>query len=140
MKGSFTLKSNMYFHHHGLAVKNPDRSRKALEYLGYHLGEIVYDPIQKVYVQLADKANTPRIELVWAGDEASPIDRWIKSQNQSLYHTCYEVDDLSTCVEELRDLGKVMPLGPAVPAVLFDQRLIQFLYVEGLGLIELLQR
>ena len=109
-------------------------------HLGYHLGEIVYDPIQKVYLQLAEKVDTPRIELVWAGDEASPIDRWIKTQNQSIYHTCYEVDDLDTCVEELRDLGKVMPLGQAVPAILFANRFIQFLYVEGLGLIELLQK
>jgi methylmalonyl-CoA/ethylmalonyl-CoA epimerase len=130
---------NMQFHHYGLAVRDPSISRTWLVNLGYHLGEEIYDPIQKVYLQLAERIETPRIELVWSGNEKSPIDRWIKAHPQNFYHICYEVDDIDIVVDKLRSLGRAMPLGNAVPAILFEERLVLFVYIEGLGLVELLE-
>ena len=129
----------MKFHHHGLAVRNPQPAREWLVTLGYTLSESIYDPLQKVYLQLAERKDTPTVELVWSDLEKSPLTKWLQTESTHLYHTCYEVDRIEETPQNLKEKGRAIPIGRPQPAILFNNRLILFVYLKGLGLIELLE-
>jgi methylmalonyl-CoA/ethylmalonyl-CoA epimerase len=129
----------MKFHHHGLAVRNPDPAREWLIRLGYTLSDIIYDPLQYVSLQLAKREDTPMIELVWSEEDKSPLKRWLKNDPTAIYHTCYEVESIKDTIRMLRSSGRAIPIGHPQPAVLFGGRYIQFLHLEGFGLIELIE-
>lgn len=73
-----------------------------------------------------------RIELVSGAAVAGAIRR-----GQSLYHLCYEVEDVTATLAQLGEVGCIRVSGPT-PAVLFDGRLVAFL-VGPMGLFELLE-
>lgn len=130
----------MKFHHHGLAVRNPVPTREWLTKLGYTLSEIVYEPLQYVNLQLAERKDTPTIELVWSEEEKSPLQRWLQNESTALYHTCYEVESIEETARWLRTAGRAIPIGRPQPTEIFKGRRIHFLHLNGLGLIELLER
>ena len=130
---------SLKFHHHGLAVRNPTPAQEWLVTLGYDFTEIVYDPLQFVYVQLAKREDTPTVELIWSDKENSPLKHWLQSSPTMIYHTCYEVDNIAETVGYLRSQGKAIPIGRPQPAVLFEGRFIQFVHLKGFGLIELVE-
>tara|TARA_B100000749_G_scaffold241414_1_gene201723 strand:+ start:461 stop:871 length:411 start_codon:yes stop_codon:yes gene_type:complete len=45
------------------------------------------------------------LELLQAGGPASPVADWIAERGQSLYHLCFEVEDIDAALKELRDKG-----------------------------------
>jgi catechol 2,3-dioxygenase-like lactoylglutathione lyase family enzyme len=130
---------SLRFHHLGLAVRRPDAARTFLAAQGYALEAPVWDPIQRVHVQMATHAAMPAVELVYPGEGASPVDGVLQRVDSGVYHTCYETDDLDAAVRELEEQGlRVFPVGAPEPAVLFGGRRVWFLRVHGVGLIELL--
>ena len=56
---------------------------------------------------------------------------------QNLYHTCWEVKDITKTIEYFCTSGAVLISKPK-PAVLFDNRKVAFLYTE-IGIVELLE-
>ncbi|MBL6953932.1 MAG: VOC family protein [Alphaproteobacteria bacterium] len=45
------------------------------------------------------------LELLQADDAASPVADWIAERGQSLFHLCFEVEDIDAALEELRAKG-----------------------------------
>ena len=45
------------------------------------------------------------IELLETEEPGSWIDRWLKEKGQSLFHLCFEVDDIDAAMAELRAKG-----------------------------------
>lgn len=45
------------------------------------------------------------LELLQAGGPASPVAEWVAERGQSLFHLCFEVDDIDAALEELRGKG-----------------------------------
>jgi catechol 2,3-dioxygenase-like lactoylglutathione lyase family enzyme len=128
------------FHHLGLAVKRPEAARTFLEGLGYALEAPVWDPRQRVNVQMARHGAMPAVELVYPGDGASPIDALLQRVDSGVYHTCYETPDLDAAQAALEARGlRVFPVGEPEPAVLFGGRRVAFLRVHGVGVVELLE-
>jgi methylmalonyl-CoA/ethylmalonyl-CoA epimerase len=129
------------FHHMGLAVRSPKRARAFLETLGYAIEEAVRDDVQGVHLAMAEHPRMPRVELVWPTESSGPLDAYLRSAPELVYHVCYEVDDAERAIARFKEAGStVRCVCPPVPAVLFQGREVSFYLVAGIGLVELLAR
>lgn len=128
------------FHHVGLATAKPRRASSMLISLGYALGEATWDPQQLVWVQMAEHERMPSVELVYPGDEPSPIDGILDRAADGPYHLCFAVADIEATVDRLKDEGhRLLVMGEPCGAALFEGRRILFLRIHGFGLIELVE-
>jgi catechol 2,3-dioxygenase-like lactoylglutathione lyase family enzyme len=104
--------------------------------------EIITDPIQKVKVVLLSpqegSRETTQIELIEEIEQPSPISNILKQKNR-LYHYCFEVDSIDEALIEARETRMIV-LGKPVPAKLFKDRKIVFLFTPDRYLIELLEK
>ncbi len=126
-------------HHYGLATDNLERSMETLRSLGYHVGEITLDPVQKVRVAFASRPQEAMIELICDVDANGPTHRMISKTGNGLYHICYEADNLDEIMMKLRDKGFLLMHAP-VSAVACDGKKIAWMYNRYMGLIELLEK
>jgi len=132
--------ASLKFHHFGLAVPAPQAAFRYLEALGYTEGNQVFDPGQKVNLAMRHHPVMPDVEVVWPGEEPSPIDKMIKRNGSMIYHVCYEVADPDATVALIEAAGlEVVLVSPPKPAPLFGGREVSFHSVEDFGLIELLR-
>jgi methylmalonyl-CoA/ethylmalonyl-CoA epimerase len=130
----------MIFHHIGVATNNITLTAKQYSIFGYEIfSEIIFDPIQNVYIAFLEKEGFPRVELVAPVNENSPILNTINKNGTIPYHFCYEVDNIFEEVNKLKKL-KFILISKIVPAVAFENRLVCFLYNRDAGLIELLNK
>lgn len=129
----------MKIHHYGLATDNLEKSIETLRSLGYQVGDITLDPIQKVRVAFASRPPEAMIELICDVDANGPTHHMISKTGNGLYHICYEVNDIEETVKELRDEGFLLRHSP-VPAAAFEGNKIAWMYNRYIGLIELLEK
>ena len=133
---------NLYgleFHHFGLAVRSPDAAFRYLADLGYRDGSTCYDPLQKVHLAMRHHGRMPDVEVIWPGQEPSPIDRMLKRSDSMIYHLCYTSENVEGSLAALERAGlEVLPLGIAQPAVLFDGIEVSFYNITGVGIIEII--
>ncbi len=128
-------------HHYGFATKSINKSLEEFGELGYKsTSELVRDNIQGVDLLFIKNDNDHLIELVAPieGIEG-PVSRILKKSGSTLYHICYEVDDLGLTIRSLIEKKFILLMNPT-PAIAFNNREICFLYNSHLGLIELLQK
>jgi len=131
----------MKLHHYGFATKSIEKSLREFERMGYHaLSEKIIDPIQKVELLFINNENNHPIELVAPMDnKESPISNILRKNSATLYHICYEVDNIEKSIAELKTKHFVIVANPT-QAVAFNMRKICFLYNSHIGLIELLEK
>ena len=82
-------------------------------------------------------AGEPLVELLEAGDPASPIARFVAKRGPGIHHICFAVDDLDAMVERCRAAGvKLIDEEPRVGA---EGKRIVFLHPKSTGgvLVEL---
>jgi catechol 2,3-dioxygenase-like lactoylglutathione lyase family enzyme len=128
------------FDHLGLAVRDPETSRRTLRALGYEIGHTVFDEHQCSYVQLCTSDHLPAVEIVYSDHPDSPLNAVLSDRDEGVYHVCYRTPSIAAAVEAIRGTGqRVMCVREASSAPLFDGRLVAFYYVRGLGLVELLE-
>ncbi|MCE2947099.1 MAG: VOC family protein [Betaproteobacteria bacterium] len=127
------------FHHIGLAVRTPRKAQAFLRALGYRIGAPVLDPEQNVNLVWAENPRMPAVELVYPTDTPGPVTELLARQGESIYHTCFETDDVAAALAAMNDAGhRVVCVRDERPAILFGGRLVSFHFVAGFGLIELL--
>jgi hypothetical protein len=127
------------FHHFGLAVKSPDAAFRYLSDLGYRAGSTCYDPLQKVNLAMRHHDRMPDVEVIWPGQEPSPIDRMLKKSDSMIYHLCYTSANVDESLAALERAGlEVLPLGIAQPALLFGGIEVSFYNITGVGIIEII--
>lgn len=127
------------FHHFGLAVRSPEAAFRYLSDLGYRAGSSCYDPLQKVNVAMRHHDRMPDIEVIWPGQERSPIDRMLKQSDSMIYHLCYTSKNVEGTLAALELAGlEVLPLGIAQPGLLFDGIEVSFYSITGVGIIEII--
>lgn len=126
------------FHHIGIAVKNIDNTARIYINAGYCKTETVYDPIQHVNICFLSKQGMPVIELLEPIDESSPVFKTIEKNGVTPYHHCYEVDDISIAIKDLRKL-KFIQLGNPVEACAINNRKVAFFFNQDIGLIEIVE-
>jgi len=130
----------LQFHHFGLAVQVPDLAFLYLRTLGYSEGRQVFDPLQRVNLAMRHHTTMPDVEVIWPGDEPSPIDRLVKRMGTLIYHMCYECSEPDVALVALEAAGlDVVPVTPPTPAVLFGGCEVSFYTISGIGLVELLR-
>lgn len=132
----------MKLHHYGYAVKSIEKSLKEFEKLGYRAtSEVITDPIQGVKLLFINNGSDHLIELVSPidGEAESPVTKILRKNGATLYHVCYEVEDIELSINDLKSKRYIVVLNPT-PAVAFDNRRISFLYNPNLGLIEILEK
>ncbi|MBV7440774.1 VOC family protein [Weeksellaceae bacterium TAE3-ERU29] len=131
----------MKLHHYGFATNSIDKSLKEFQNIGYKaVSDKIIDTIQGVELQFIDNGSDHLIELVAPLDKKdSPVTKILQKSGCSLYHICYEVEDIEKSIEFLKSKRYILVLKPT-PAVAFDNRRISFLYNTHLGLIEILEK
>ena len=127
------------FHHVGIATDSIDKTSVSFIKAGYEMTNIIFDPIQNVYIAFLKKTDSPLLELVEPVDETSPVRNILNKVGVSAYHFCYEVDDLEQSITKLRKQKFMLIIKP-VEAVAFNGRKICFLYNTNTGLVELLEK
>ena len=127
------------FHHYGLAVKHFSKALSFYQQVGYDFTEPVIDLLQNVELVLCTSKNYPTVELVKPINDKSPIIMYLNKCNEMIYHICYEVEKIEN-VKKLFPNNRVFCTSKPKPAILFDNRLVSFYYINDVGLIELLQK
>lgn len=117
------------FHHIGLAVK----SIRAVS----PSSQIVVEPTQGVSLSFI-RVNGVTVELLEPRGDNSPIARSVRD-GVKLLHLCYEVPDLDEALDLCRPAG-FRRLGPPVPAPVFDNRRLVWVFSKEYGLFELAER
>jgi methylmalonyl-CoA/ethylmalonyl-CoA epimerase len=128
------------FDHLGLATRSPDKALAFLQALGYTSHEPVYDHLQKVNLILCESERMPAVEIIYAADEAGPLDAVLATRNELLYHLCYRAPDTAVSITAMRQAGhRVVQVAAPQPAILFGNRKVSFHLVRGFGLIEIIE-
>ena len=117
------------FHHIGLAVKSIREVCPSAEPFA--------EQTQRVSLAFID-LNGVRVELLEPLGDASPIAKNLRD-GVKLLHLCYEVADLEEAVELSRAAGFHRLTRP-VPAPVFDNRRIVWVFSKEFGLFELVER
>lgn len=125
----------MNFHHMGLACKDIRIVRDYITsfYSVKDISPIIYDENQLAYLCMVTLENDIRLELI----SGKVVEGYIQ-KNITLYHACYEVDNLERSINLHREQGSFI-VSPPKRAVLFGGRMVAFLSTP-IGLIELLEK
>nr|WP_314779289.1 VOC family protein [uncultured Treponema sp.] len=81
----------------------------------------------------------PMIELIEPIDETSPVYKILQKSGVTPYHICYEVENISDTITELKR-EKFIPLSKPVEAVAMSNKKVCFLFNKNIGLIELVEK
>lgn len=134
----------MKYHHIGIAVFNIEETAPFYIMQGYSKSQTVYDPIQNVNICFLFYLNNgggqmPMIELIEPIDEKSPVYKILQKSGVTPYHICYEVENISDTITELKR-EKFIPLSKPVEAVAMSNKKVCFLFNKNIGLIELVEK
>ena len=128
------------FHHFGLGSRRPELTLRFLRGLGHEVAVQVYDPLQNVNLWLCTHFSMPTVELVGPAEGQGPLDAILATSNESIYHLCYETENLAVSLEAMKVAGfRVICISAPKPAILFDNRGVSFYMVKDFGIIELLE-
>jgi hypothetical protein len=132
--------SGLKFHHLGLAVREPATALRFLQSLGYEAGPQVHDELQGVNLVMCQSDEMPDVEVIFAAGSDGPLESILKRNDAQFYHLCFESSDLDATLTEWRREGyKPYCVAPRKPAVLFGGRHVSFYYLQGFGLVEILE-
>ncbi|UTC68219.1 MULTISPECIES: VOC family protein [unclassified Treponema] len=137
----------MKYHHIGIAVFNIEETAPFYIMQGYSKSQTVYDPIQHVnicfltdgYSEIIGGGGMPMIELIEPIDEKSPVYKILQKSGVAPYHICYEVENISDTITELKR-EKFIPLSKPVEAIAINNKKVCFLFNKNIGLIELVEK
>jgi methylmalonyl-CoA/ethylmalonyl-CoA epimerase len=130
----------MKIDHLGIAVRSiSDSLGFYQDALGLELAQTEAVDNQGVNVALLSVGES-RIELLEPFSEETPVGRFIARRGEGLHHICYEVDDLSTKLEELRSRG--VRLLDGYPRRGAEGKMVAFLHPASAHgvLVELVQK
>ena len=128
------------FHHYGLAVKTFKDAISFHKNIGYSFSDEIFDKLQNVTVLLCTSEKYPSVELVKPVHGDNPINKYLKKNNEIIYHICYEIDTKYLSINDFFSRNKFFCVSKPKPAVLFNNRLVSFYYLNNVGLVELLEK
>ncbi len=133
---------DLKFHHIGIAVKDFKKSLEFYKMLKYKWfkSKIFRDKKQKVDLILLKHDHFSNIELVKPYGSSSPILNYIKDVDNRIYHFCYEVNSFEKTEKKLKKKFRIFNVVKPTPAILFNNRLVSFYYIDKVGLIELIKK
>ncbi len=124
----------MILHHLGIACldirETLDQMRAMFPIIGH--SEFIHDPEQCADLCMVSLRGSPPLELI-----SGPMVSTLARKGVSLYHTCWEVDDIDAVISRLCSTSGCLLVSGPKPAVLFGGRRVSFLRAS-VGLVELL--
>ena len=127
-------------HHIGIAVPSIEAGSDPYRALCIDMGAPLIDPLQHVRLAIGGMERGLPIELVAPVDSTSPVYSLLTERGPGPYHLCFAVADIDAACQRLqRDGIAYEAISDKKPAVLFDGAAVAFLYMQGLGLIELVE-
>lgn len=125
------------FHHIGVACRDLDSEARRFASLGYTAEFPDFtDPVQGVTGRFLIGGG-PRMELLKSLPGRGILTPWLKT-GVKLYHMAYESSDLTAAIDHYRKEGAKLVV-PPVPAIAFSGRLIAFLMLPNMLLVELIE-
>lgn len=124
------------FHHLGLACRDLDAEARPWMALGYTAeAPDFHDPIQQVRGRFLVGPG-PRLELLIPSAAGSPVEG-VLQRHGKIYHQAFLTPKLEETIAAARAARCKLVVEP-VPAVAFDGRLIAFLLMPNMNLLELI--
>jgi methylmalonyl-CoA/ethylmalonyl-CoA epimerase len=129
----------MKLHHVGVVVKDIQVSidEYVRRYGAVVASPVMDDPLQQATVVLLTVDSSTFIELVAPFGDDSPLHRAV-DRKAPLHHLCFEVPNVIESIAALRADGMVTVSEPK-PAVLFDGRVVAWMWDRTNSLVELLE-
>ena len=123
----------MKLNHLGIATKNIKKADEFVRNTHDVINSLgpIWDPNLNANLKLLEINNGIAIELV-----EGPVVNSLIKKGITLYHFCYEVDDINAKINQLKKSGGFVMVKPT-PALLFQNRLVSFINTP-IGIIELL--
>lgn len=134
---SICLDEGLSFHHIGVITGDLDIISNFYTGIGFEFGEVIYDPIQKVYLRFGRDDKGLLIELVKPETESRAF-KILKNNNSGPYHLCFQTNNYPLISQMLKE-NKFFCLQRRVPAIAFGDKLVSFFYNKDVGLIEILE-
>lgn len=129
--------SGLRFHHIGIGCRDIPSEVHALGLVGYEVcSEIFVDPVQGVRCCFMNGPG-PLLELLTPLCNSSPLIPWLH-QGVKMYHQAYEISSMDRALTDL-SANRAKIVSQPVPAVAFGGRMIAFLILPNLLLIELIE-
>jgi hypothetical protein len=135
------IDSDMKFHHYGLACSDVTKATKMLFQSGYTIGDVVHDPLQKVFLSICTHKFLPCIEIVSAELKENPIQKIVEKKDMSIYHICYIVPERNKALLKLGSLGiRFVTVSTTKEAILFNGNTVSFHFAKEFDLFEILEK
>ena len=133
----------MQIDHIGYLVKNIEKSICEFKKIGFDIINIddrnyIYDEDRRCYIAFLVLNNT-KIELVQPYDEESKLYSLLKNYSNQPYHICLTSENLKRDEEFLSSNGFSTVIEKQ-KAVAFKNRNVVFMFNNGTGIIELLEK
>ncbi len=127
-------------HHIGIAVPILEEAGELFRSLGFSCGGTVRDPLQNVDLAMCTGPSGERFELITSVDETSPCNRIIEVNGGGPYHFAVCVANVGGFLSYLRSEGcRITVVRESTEAALFEGARVTFIYVGGIGLIEVVE-
>ena len=128
------------FHHYGLAVKTFKEAISFHKNLGYTFTGEIYDELQNVMLMLCTSKEFPSVELVKPVNGDNPIKNYLEKNNEIIYHICFEINTNKLSISDFFSNNRFICVSEPKPAILFNNRLVSFYYLNNVGLVEILEK
>ena len=125
--------------HVGYLTGDISSTAKEFERLGYVAGDIVDDDTQRTKICFLSKPGEVRVELVQPYEDNKTMQKMLTKRGVTLYHMCYEVDDVDQEYDKLIQEDWTALFKP-VAAPAFENRKICYFWNSEIGFIELVNR
>ena len=133
----------MVIHHIGLVVNNIDEHYQKYfkNALGFsEISETFCDETIGVFIAFINMNDKVILELIQPIDDNSMVANFLQKHGQSLHHLCFEVEDINSKCEQLRNTNYLVTM-PPTPAAAFNGRKVAFLMSKAENyFIELLEK
>ncbi|SKA48553.1 HAD-superfamily phosphatase, subfamily IIIC/FkbH-like domain-containing protein/amino acid adenylation domain-containing protein [Chitinophaga eiseniae] len=127
------------FDHIGVAVTDMSVCAAWFEALGFQWGEEVFDPLQQCTLRMGTHPACYNIELVAGAADGAPVANMLQQRSFLPYHVCFRVRNHRHALDYLAAILPYNVVKSPQPAVLFNGLPVLFIYLEDVGLVELLE-
>lgn len=139
LSGRETVAPDFVFDHIGVAVTDMETSGLAFEALGFQWGPAVFDPLQQCTLRMGTHPVYYNVELVAGVEGEMSFSNMLQNRAFVPYHICFRVRNHGEALDYLAASLSYNMVKPSQPAVLFNNLPVLFIYLEDVGLVELLE-
>jgi hypothetical protein len=130
--------NNLSFHHIGVATNDIHKEMRIYSLLGYVQEGAFFHDLEQQVKGVFMVLGSMRVELLEPDSDKSPLHTVLKNR-QKMYHQCLECSNIEGAIETLIKQGAHIVSSPK-PAIAFENRLIAFLMLPSMTIIELVEQ